>query len=447
LVLRRTIQRHAHTGTSNRLLRAWPQFRLDDEIDVAVHLLDTLVKTDFDSNNLEAATIRKMMQTAYGLCFVQSHKWVLGVSVHAGAGIVVARLPDGTWSAPSAIGVAGVGLGLQLGVEVLGCLFVLQTKDALDQLTSQTNTTILGANLGLAVAGVGREAMGAASVSNVVGGYCGTRLPTTLPMDDEYHYDDYDNDNDNDNDDNTTQPSSPSSPNAQSSSQNNTSTVTPIVAYATTMGVYMGVSLEGSRIFTRHDMNARTYQFANANGTSKKPVTPLELLSGKIPTPPEAEPLYAALHAVEYTHELSQLPRIPKSLSGSSSWKASQPATSIPKEDNEDFGQSMRHLLGGGVSVVRLGGRRRQRREPRTLWLYQPSDGPLAVGFVSKSSPSKQQHQQQQLQQQLQLQPPPPPPQPQHHYKHSMNDQSTVTSEEVTLDSALLVRICICICY
>lgn len=33
----------------------------------------------------------------------------------AGSGLVVARLPDGSWSAPSCIATAGVGWGFQIG--------------------------------------------------------------------------------------------------------------------------------------------------------------------------------------------------------------------------------------------------------------------------------------------------------------------------------------------
>ena len=33
----------------------------------------------------------------------------------AGSGLVIARLPDGSWSAPSCIATAGVGWGLQVG--------------------------------------------------------------------------------------------------------------------------------------------------------------------------------------------------------------------------------------------------------------------------------------------------------------------------------------------
>ena len=37
----------------------------------------------------------------------------------AGSGLVVARLPDGSWSAPSCIATAGVGWGLQIGAGTL----------------------------------------------------------------------------------------------------------------------------------------------------------------------------------------------------------------------------------------------------------------------------------------------------------------------------------------
>ena len=36
----------------------------------------------------------------------------------AGSGLVIARLPDGSWSAPSCIATAGVGWGLQIGAGV-----------------------------------------------------------------------------------------------------------------------------------------------------------------------------------------------------------------------------------------------------------------------------------------------------------------------------------------
>ena len=72
------------------------------------------------TENIEAATIRGMLNHAVGIGFVRLSKVVVGVSLQGGSGILVSRLSDGTWSAPSAMGVCGLGLGLQFGLEVSG---------------------------------------------------------------------------------------------------------------------------------------------------------------------------------------------------------------------------------------------------------------------------------------------------------------------------------------
>ena len=155
LVFRRTRQRPP------RAWNVWPNFRLDDECDVAYSILGNLTTTvggggvaskkqpfnktschrdntldassssTSDNMNVEASTIRGMISKAVGLAFVRSNKVVFGVSVHGGSGIVISRLSDGTWSAPSCIGIVGMGLGLQVGLEVANYIFILQTKEAL----------------------------------------------------------------------------------------------------------------------------------------------------------------------------------------------------------------------------------------------------------------------------------------------------------------------------
>ena len=47
-------------------------------------------------------------------------------SIRAGTGLVIARLADGSWSAPSAIGTAGVGAGLMAGAEMAEFLIILK---------------------------------------------------------------------------------------------------------------------------------------------------------------------------------------------------------------------------------------------------------------------------------------------------------------------------------
>lgn len=90
------------------------------------------------------------IKSAVGLAFIRVSKVVLGISIHGGTGIVIARLSDGTWSAPSAIGSIGGGLGLQFGVEVADFLLILQTNDALGHFRRGGNFTI-GGNVGKSV--------------------------------------------------------------------------------------------------------------------------------------------------------------------------------------------------------------------------------------------------------------------------------------------------------
>jgi SH3 domain-containing YSC84-like protein 1 len=47
-----------------------------------------------------------------------------------GNGLVVVRLSDGSWSAPSAIGIGGAGFGGQIGFELTDFVFVLNDAAA-----------------------------------------------------------------------------------------------------------------------------------------------------------------------------------------------------------------------------------------------------------------------------------------------------------------------------
>ena len=379
------------------------------------------------AEDVEAATLRGMIQKAVGLAFVRASKIVLGVSVHGGSGIVIARLPDGTWSAPSAIGTWGLGLGVQFGLEVAEYIFILQTPESLDHFRRGTSFTV-GGNIGAAIAGMGREAYGAASVGHACGAGAASLADLKRYKEDEYDDDESDSKN----------------------RQNSSFGIAPIVAYAKSQGLYIGVSLEGSRIFTRDDMNARAYKFATG-----REVTANDILSGKVATPPEAEDLYASLHSVEFTHEMSCLPRPPEVLRRDSpnSWyydrsTLSQGAKSNPfsflsdmsKDEAEEcslFETQFKRFMYGGVSVQRLIPNSELRagkggKERRTLWLMLPEVGALRLGFVSKLSDNegalvsnKSSTQKAKRDQPTDM---------------SVGDLGTVASEEVTLDSTLIER-------
>jgi lipid-binding SYLF domain-containing protein len=55
------------------------------------------------------------MKLSVGLAVFTILKAGFVFSGKAGSGLVIARLPDGSWSAPSCIATAGVGWGLQIG--------------------------------------------------------------------------------------------------------------------------------------------------------------------------------------------------------------------------------------------------------------------------------------------------------------------------------------------
>ncbi|EGS19925.1 putative LAS seventeen-binding protein [Thermochaetoides thermophila DSM 1495] len=123
-------------------------------------------------------------------------------SARFGSGLVVARLPDGTWSAPSAIMTGGAGFGGQIGFELTDFVFILNDTAAVKTF-AQAGSLTLGGNVSIAAGPVGRnaEAAGAASIRSVAG----------------------------------------------------------IFAYSKTKGLFAGVSLEGSIILERKDANARMY--------------------------------------------------------------------------------------------------------------------------------------------------------------------------------------------
>ena len=123
-------------------------------------------------------------------------------SARFGSGLVVARLPDGSWSAPSAIATGGAGFGGQIGFELTDFVFILNDASAVKTF-SQAGSLTLGGNVSIAAGPIGRnaEAAGAASLRSVAG----------------------------------------------------------IFSYSKTKGLFAGVSLEGSAIIERKEANARLY--------------------------------------------------------------------------------------------------------------------------------------------------------------------------------------------
>jgi len=169
-----------------------------------------------------------LLQHAKGLCFLTVVKCGLMVTGKIGTGLVVARRSDNTWSAPSALGTVGVGWGAQIGGDITHYLVVLTSTHAVEALYRPSSVT-LGAEFGVAVGPVGRGATSHISSSSLL---------------------------------------------------------QPAYAYAHSHGLFVGISLEGSVVSTRNDVNAKFYG---------RNVEVRDLLNYKEP-PQAAQPLYSVLN-------------------------------------------------------------------------------------------------------------------------------------------------------
>ncbi|XP_040283523.1 SH3 domain-containing YSC84-like protein 1 [Bufo bufo] len=113
---------------------------------------------------------------AQGLAILSVIKAGFLVTARGGSGIVVARLPDGRWSAPSAIGVAGLGGGFEIGIEVSDLVIILNHKRAVEAFAKGGNLT-LGGNFTVAIGPLGRNLEGDVAIrsSAAVYTYCKSR--------------------------------------------------------------------------------------------------------------------------------------------------------------------------------------------------------------------------------------------------------------------------------
>ncbi|KAF1969987.1 DUF500-domain-containing protein [Bimuria novae-zelandiae CBS 107.79] len=143
-----------------------------------------------------------VLANAKGLAILTVFKAGFLGTARFGSGVVVARLADGSWSAPSAIGTLGGGFGGQIGFELTDFVFILNDANAVKTF-AQAGSLTFGGNVSIAAGPVGRnaEAAGAASLRSVAG----------------------------------------------------------IFSYSKTKGLFAGVSLEGSGMIERRDANEKLY--------------------------------------------------------------------------------------------------------------------------------------------------------------------------------------------
>jgi len=144
-----------------------------------------------------------VLRKAKGIVFLTVFKAGLGLGAEMGSGVVMARLPDGGWSPPLAIGAAGIKWGLQIGASKVDYIMVLFDDESVETFSGRGQLKI-GGDANVSVGPYGRDAdIGVAT--------------------------------------------------------NEKAKFAPILSYAMATGAYVGITLKGEVIGVRQDCNAAFY--------------------------------------------------------------------------------------------------------------------------------------------------------------------------------------------
>lgn len=129
-------------------------FSLPGEAEKAAKILDSFLADPDRPESALNAIPKAVLQNARGLAIFQVLKAGFVFSGKAGSGLVIARLPDGSWSAPSCIATGGLGWGLQIGADITDFVIVLNSEDAVRAFSLGGNVTI-GGNISASAGPIG----------------------------------------------------------------------------------------------------------------------------------------------------------------------------------------------------------------------------------------------------------------------------------------------------
>lgn len=194
----------------------------------------------------------KVIARAQGLAIFTTARAGFQVSGATGSGILIARLPDGTWSPPSGIQVHSVGAGFVIGLDIYDCVVVINTREALEAFT-RTRLS-LGSDLAVTAGpwgiggaidvGMPQQQKGkekAAAVPPTTEAQPHLAPPATDP---------------------SLQPTDPDQPPAlppRKPSPFREAMKNPVYSYVKSRGFYAGVQIDGTVVTERKDANAAFY--------------------------------------------------------------------------------------------------------------------------------------------------------------------------------------------
>ena len=203
---------------------------MQGQLDHAVHVLTELQLAEPTVRNPQIEALR----SAKGIVFMTQVKAGFVVSATAAAGFIIAKAPNGDWSAPCSLGAAGMGMGLQAGAQSTDIVIALSTDAAVQQLISSGRLSF--------------------------GGDAHFTMPNALPI-----------------------------PSHGGESHRGVGGSGGFRAYSRAHGVFGGVSVDGMVLLTREGDNAAFYHRKH---------TVDDIVGGRVRQPVEAAELYSLLRKV-----------------------------------------------------------------------------------------------------------------------------------------------------
>ncbi|CAO3587905.1 unnamed protein product [Absidia cylindrospora] len=175
-----------------------------------------------------------VLAKAHGIVFIRLYRVGFLVSAKGGTGIIIARLPDGSWSAPSGVSLTSVGFGHQAGGEIIDSIIVMNYRGAVKAFFDAGGQLQLGIAVSIAAGPLGRSADVSASASSM------NHIAATY-------------------------------------------------AYSSSKGLFVGYSFEGSKISERVKTNTSFYG---------RQISAREILTGAVAPPQMAAGLYNILYSI-----------------------------------------------------------------------------------------------------------------------------------------------------
>mmetsp|Transcript_37848 Transcript_37848/g.70536 ORF Transcript_37848/g.70536 Transcript_37848/m.70536 type:complete len:498 (-) Transcript_37848:146-1639(-) len=215
----------------------------------------------------DTAITLPLLQQAQGLAFLTVIKGGFMFAPRIGTGLVISKLPDGRWSAPTAIATAGLSWGALIGVDVTDYVIVLKNIEAVTAFATGS-TSVTPTDSQPATTPAPTSAAASWNPLNTLA-FAGVRLcgeiDVALGGVGRVGYSDL------------------------HVGEHGAATA---FSYCHSRGLYAGISFGGSLMFARPEVNANFYGQA---------CTPMQCLGGEVPPPFAANCLYEALYdSVDY---------------------------------------------------------------------------------------------------------------------------------------------------